>query len=355
MTNLMTVSNQWASRPDDQRFLTMEALLEAVQKHRQTSKVFNINLEKAKVAPSEDGDIHLIDQNEDLGSMSHWAFGQLCAKVSTPAEYLRSLPPELACINLQWGLENGRNTDYVKLLNRDNTVGAMTSTSYGRIWDEEIAAAMIRNVDLDVWKVPSASYSAKDPLRATTLYASDRDMFVFLVNENAGVDSAGENLKRGVIVWNSEVGSATFGIATFLYDYVCDNRIIWGAREYRDMKLRHSLNAPTRFVEQAVPMLAEYASSSVLSLEGSIQAAKAREVAKDKLGVIDWLSKRGFTKGQAKEAYEISESGGNTGRIYNPRSVWGIVQGMTEAAQRIKHTNTRIAVETKAGALMEKM
>jgi hypothetical protein len=33
-------------------------------------------------------------------------------------------------------------------------------------------------------------------------------------------------------VWNSEVGKTTLGAGFFLFDYVCCNRIIWGADQY---------------------------------------------------------------------------------------------------------------------------
>jgi hypothetical protein len=334
----------------------MPALLDSVLARRQSSHTIRtLDLSKCTIVPAE-GALHLTDSEGDLGEFSHWSFGQLCAKLSTPAEYLRSLPEELATINLQWQLEHAPDIQPVQLMSRQNghlTVAAMTSPTYGRIWDSEVAQAIVSHVDLEKWKIPAASYSATDPLRATTLYASDRDMFVFLVNEQAGVNADGEDLKRGVIIWNSEVGSATFGMATFLYDKVCDNRIIWGAREYRDLKMRHSAKAPDRFVAQAIPLLGAYAQSSTLQLESSIQAAKTKEIGKDKESVVEWLRGRKFAKGLAEEAYEIAESGASGGRQYNPRSVWGLVQGLTEAAHRIGHTNTRLDVESKAGALMD--
>ena len=52
-----------------------------------------------------------------------------------------------------------------------------------------------------------------------------------------------------------------FGIATFTYDYVCDNRIIWGQRNFRELKIRHTSGGPHRFVANAVPQLTAYAES----------------------------------------------------------------------------------------------
>ena len=61
----------------------------------------------------------------------------------------------------------------------------------------------------------------------TTLFASDRDMFVFLADEDNRIEipnrRAGKfgSFARGFFVWNSEVGKTTLGAGFFLFDYVC--------------------------------------------------------------------------------------------------------------------------------------
>lgn len=55
----------------------------------------------------------------------------------------------------------------------------------------------------------------------TTLYASDRDIFLFLVDDTHPIEAGRlpngepELFFRGFYAWNSEVGSTTLGIATF--------------------------------------------------------------------------------------------------------------------------------------------
>ncbi len=82
------------------------------------------------------------------------------------------------------------------------------------------------------------------PKRATTLYASDRDVFIFLVDKRnpvaVHVGSEVRRLFRGFMVWNSNVGHHRFGMLTFLYDYVCDNRMVHGAREMKALAIRHT-------------------------------------------------------------------------------------------------------------------
>jgi hypothetical protein len=359
MANSNIVHSQWASRPNDQRYLTVQDLYQAVLARRQSSDVTDVAVDALQVRPDDTGkEIQLVDTaGRGFGLLTHYSFGQLCQRAHAPAGYLRTLPAELAVIPLQWSLETheteGDEGNDAKLLTRVNghqNVAAVTSVTYGRIWDADVVQAVLDHVDLDTWKVPSASYSATDPKRATTLYASDRDVFIFLVNEQAGVDADGGSIKRGVYLWNSEVGSATFGIASFLYDYVCDNRIIWGQREFKELKIRHTSGGPHRFLAHAVPMLKSYAESSDALLSATIRAAKAKEVAGDKPGVQDWLKARGFTVPQAQAAYDAAE---RDPRGYNPRSVWGLVQGLTDNAKGITHTDDRVALEQRAGALLD--
>src|SRR5205823_289606 len=100
--------------------------------------------------------------------------------------------------NLQWGLEFGpnRHIEYRALFGPVNDgayhLRALTSVSYGRIWDAAVVDQVIRVNGSGRWQVPAASYSDRDPTRASTLYASDRDVFMFLVDPDSQVNGAGE-------------------------------------------------------------------------------------------------------------------------------------------------------------------
>ncbi len=97
----------------------------------------------------------------------------------------------------------------------------------------------------------------------TTLYASDRDVFIFLVDDlnpiEAGKLPNGDPdlFFRGFYAWNSEVGSTTLGVATFYLRAVCMNRNIWGAENFQEIRIRHSKYAPNRFAHEAAPALTQ--------------------------------------------------------------------------------------------------
>lgn len=361
-TDDRTVNAQWSSRPDDQRFLSMDDLYRVVSARHAESFQQPVAMDRLQVQPTADGEISVLAPQGTVGVLSNWGFGQLAARAKAPAGYLRSLPSMLAAANLQWSLETNEATDdgegnNAKILLRDYgsarpTIAALTSATYGRIWDRDVVAAVRDRFDLEVWVVPGASYAATDPKRATTLYASDRDVFIFLVNEGRPIDcGGGDVLRRGFYVSNSETGSGRFHLKTFTYDFVCDNRIIWGQDNVKEISIRHTSGGPMRF-SSAVSQLRDYAQSSAVGLIDTVRAAKATRVGKSEKDVHDWLKARGFTLPQSKAAYAAAQS---DPRGYDPKSVWGIVQGLTDVAHKTAHTDDRVDLETRAGALLEKL
>jgi hypothetical protein len=147
------------------------------------------------------------------------------------------------------------------------------------------------------------------------------------------------------------VGSAVFGLCTFLYRYVCDNRIIWGQSQVREVRIRHTGGAPERFAYEGQRYLARYAEESTATLVEGIKTAQNAVIpvnkGKDET-VQDWLQARGFTKTQAKASVDAAqmEQGG-------ARTVWDVVNGITAYARTLAHADERVALETRAGKLME--
>lgn len=357
MSNITTASREWATRPDDQRFLSLDELAAKVSQRKNESWTAAPLTETLRVIPQADDGLALAVYDPTAGRTrelfpTHNAFNQLSQYASAPAAYLRSLPSQLAAINLQWGLEHSAKREDALVLaqsNGDHKLRAMTSTSYGRIWDIDVVNA-VRQCNTDGrWVVPAASYTTTNPRRATTLYASDKDVFIFLVDPENAVEVDGETLFRGFYTWNSEVGCATFGVTTFLYRYVCDNRIIWGATDVKELRIRHTGGAPERFAYEGEKMLKRYAEESTAGIVAGIRAAKNTDVpVKKDQSVADWLRTRGFSKGEAEGS--VSAAVAEEGRA---RSFWDIVNGVTAYARSFPNSDTRIELEQKAGKIME--
>jgi hypothetical protein len=279
------VSSEWFSRPADERYLSLSELMSSVRGRAERSRTRTVESASVRVE-ADRGDaerLALVLPGSDQPIVpTHWSFGQLAALVGAPAAYLRQLPAPLAGINLQYGLASHRAEQVKTLETNDGRVElrAVTGPDYGRIYDHELVAAVQRiagNGTGDTrWKVPGVldwGSGVYNPLiditqDTTTLYASDRDVFLFLVDDlnpiEAGrlPDGSPDLYFRGFYCWNSEVGAKTLGIASFYLRAVCQNRNLWGVEDFEEITIRHSKYAASRFAHEAAPALTRFANSS---------------------------------------------------------------------------------------------
>lgn len=359
MANLMDVSKQWASRPDDERFVGLLPLREKMQGWKDTSKSIVVANRDVQAVPI--GGDHLglgLAVRGESATPTHWAFGQLCSVAGAPAGYLRTLPSEMAADCLNFGLAM-RDVSEVGILTRQNgstTAAAVTGPGYGRVWNLDVVDALISRFGDGLtghFKVPG-EFGENVPVtpKNTTIYASDRDMFVFLADETNRIEipdrRAGRmgTFARGFMVWNSEVGAATLGIKAFLFDYACCNRIIWGAEDVKEIKIRHTSGAPWRFVEEVAPALEAYAGSSAANVVDTIEHARTHRLGEpDK--VAEFLSRR-FSRSQVAAIQEAHKA--DEGRPIE--TVWDAVTGATAYARSIPYQDERVKVETLAGAML---
>lgn len=368
------VSSEWFARPADERYLSLADLFASVQGRAQRSRTRTVQSRDVRVEARRDDaealSLLLPGQDAPL-SPTHWSFGQLASLVGAPAGYLRQLPAPLVGINLQHGLLNHR-AEQIKTLETDDgrlELRAVTGPDYGRIYDRELVAAVQRIAGDGTgdtrWKVPGTldwSNMVYNPhvdvtTETTTLYASDRDVFLFLVDDTNPIEAgrlpSGEPdwYFRGFFSWNSEVGSKTLGIASFYLRAVCQNRCLWGVENFEEITIRHSKYAASRFAHEAAPALASFADSSPAPFVAGIRAARDRIVARTDEERAEFLTKRaGFGRSDAAKIIEtvLREEGGP------PASVYDFVQGITALARTKEHQDARLDLEQRAKRLLDK-
>lgn len=370
--NIGRVSSEWFSRPDDERFLSLTDLYDVVQARASSASTRVVESSAIRVEARSDSPerLALIVPDEDKPvAPTNWAFGQLCSLVGAPASYLRELPAALAGINLQHGLVANR-AEQVKLLQTDSgrtELRAATGPDYGRIWDYELVDAVMKiagdGVGQTRWKVPgvldwsSMHYNPYvDVTRdTTTLYASDRDVFIFLVDDTHPIEAGKlpngdpDLYFRGFYCWNSEVGAKTLGMATFYLRAVCMNRNLWGVENFEEVKIRHSKFAANRFAHEAAPALEHFADSSPMPFLNGIKTARERIVARKDEDRETFLRKRGFSKAETAKivATVLNEEG------RPPETIYDFVQGITAFARTKANQDSRLEVEGKARKLLE--
>ncbi|MBJ7499996.1 MAG: DUF932 domain-containing protein [Sphingopyxis sp.] len=365
------VSSEWFSRPEDERYLSLNDLFDAVRARAEAATARTVQTRAIRVEAASDNPERLsllLPDRDGPVAPTHWSFGQLCSLVGAPSGYLRQLPAALAGINMQHGLLAHRG-ELVKTLETGDgrtELRAVTGPDYGRIWDHELVSAVMKIAGNGMgdtrWKVPGMldwSTMRHNPFievtkDTTTLYASDRDVFLFLVDDANPIEAGRlpngdpDLFFRGFYCWNSEVGSKTLGMATFYLRAVCMNRNIWGAEGFEEISFRHSKFAAGRFAQEAAPALARFASSSPGAFLNGIKTARAAIVARDNDERQGFLRKRGFSKGETDKiiATVLQEEG------HPPTSIFDFVQGINAVARDRPHQDARLELEGKGAKLL---
>lgn len=386
MSNLYQANAQWRLRPDDQRVLTLDEMEARVRSRKERSWTSAQLSESIRIDVDQNTqdinaqDLRIMFEDRVSGAphslqLTNHAFNQLSAYAGAPAGYLAKLPAVVASLNLNIGMrlmpqrneglilaEDGETIDGET--GRIETMRSITSTSYGRIWDLQVVQAVQRVNQDGRWQVPASTTFAQSPLQSTTLYLSDRDSWIFLVDQQNAIEVPGEShpLYRGFIVFNSEVGDKVFGLMTFLFRTVCSNRIIWDARDVRELRIRHTGGAPERFATEGRRQLMNYAEASTVDTVRGITAAKQKDIpisgdfrtmnARDQQkAVVDYMAEKlGFTRSAAQSSVDmaVAEEG-------QCRTMWDIVNGVTAFSRTIPHTDKRVELEQKAGKLMDRV
>lgn len=371
----MDVSNQWIARPHDQRFLSLEELRQSVRGRREASREARVttrDLELIAPEPRKPEDLHRLSvglPGGDEVNPTHWSFGQLAGLAKAPGSYLRQLPSQIVVDALAYGLRYNRSVEEVKTYAYEDQLLAATGPDYGRIFDVEVVEAVQTIAGNGIgdarWKIPGVMdwrtriYDPDVPVTkdSTTLFASDRDVFIFLVDDKHPIevgklaDGSPDLMFRGFYISNSEVGNSALKLAAFYLRAICCNRILWGVEHFEELSMRHSKYAPDRFIEEARPALASFAEGSEFRLRDAVEKAKAAKVAADQDDAIDFLSRRGFSRKRVGEILDTHER--EEGRP--ARSVWDMAQGITAFARTIPNNDDRITVEGEARKILDKV
>lgn len=366
-----TVSKQWASRGDDERFLSFEALDNYVTQRSENAETQIVETRDMRLIASRDNLESLLIEYKDANGVehqaapTHYSFGQLCGLAQAPAGFLRNLPAPIAAIPLQYQIQNTRENVKTYVQPRTGELMAVNGPDYGRIKDLLLVRQCRELAERYGFKIPGmmnwadSTYNpfVKPTLESTTLYASDHDCFIFACDDAHPIevgklpDGSPDLLFPGFYAGNSETGAGTLFIETFYLRGVCMNRNLWGVEESTRKSFRHSKNAPHRFVSEFTPALLNFTQSSAMPVIQKVRDSKAAIVATDDDERVSFLAKQGFAKKAVADILKaVQDEEGKPAE-----SIWDMVQGITAHARKSTNTDTRLDMEVKAGKLMERV
>jgi hypothetical protein len=177
-------------------------------------------------------------------------------------------------------------------------------------------------------------------------------MFVFLMNENVGIREPGVSdfIYRGAIVENSEVGAGALKVTRFGFRKLCGNHIIWDAGEVLEVSIRHVGNARNRQDAWFASFL-KYMDESASEEEAKVAYARNKLIAATKDEVLDAL----FGKRSLNLSRKTLEAGFDSVKPSedgDPRTVWGVVQGLTRYSQTVPYADKRTDIDRAAGRIL---
>lgn len=380
-------SREYATRPDDERFPSVAALVDNAQHQRDLSKEIEYNVKDLAFLANEHNDIRM-QSPRGIAKLTHWAFGQACRILEAPAAFLRDKVDAVRAADvLNYRIAQSPVGTRANLLAQapngtpEPTIRACTSDSYGRCWDAELYSAVQKQLtDQDpAWQLPPTWTG-----ESAGAYRGDRDSFLVLVNggsivtdptlrgggiapsfaalPNTNSSNPGggpvDGMFRGILIRNSEVGASSVVIEQILFRYICGNHMLWGAvidqsfrRRHVGFRRRHVGSHVTRDVVREISRIAyAWARQSPGRDEAIIKGLIEHEIAHTKEAVIDELRKAGATKEQAEDSYKLCEMK----EAVSPRSFWGAAQGLTRLSQAETHQDDRYLLDQLAAKLLVK-
>lgn len=388
---LFKANSQWSTRPADERFASLEEMLKATKQYADEAIVKSAEFKDLRVEAAEK-EIKLVGRQGIPARLTHWAFGQLCQRIGAPASYLRDLPATLAAQNLNHGLarrmENTAANAIASLMfhrNGDWLLRSILTESYERVWNWEVIERLL---DLQargwtpakptshwgasdigqcimcsgsglVWdgaEVPDkkeCTYCKGTGRELPALYASDHDMFAFVTNSNLTVNEKNSDgaMYKGVIVENSEVGGSSLKLTRFLFREMCGNHIIWGASNVVDIKIRHVGGIRGKW-NGYFAAIKKYADESVSDIEAKIAASKVKFIGATKEEVLDALfGKRGLDI--SRKTLEAGYDAVKPEQDGDPKTAWGMVQGLTRHSQTLGQADKRTELDKAAGKILD--
>jgi hypothetical protein len=340
---LFTLHNQWATRPSDERFTSLNDVLDVTRRYAMAARTKTLPWADLRVEATG-LDLNLVGKADIPATLTHHAFGQLAARIGAPADYLRKLPTTLAAQNLNYGLKNRVQEDGqydASLLFHTNgrlVLRALTTEKYSRLWNYEVVERLVGFADTHglqpvrptfTWNGQPAPQLTKEN---TGLFASDHDMVLGLMAKDRVVQDNGSPMYRVIIVENSEVGDKSFRVTFAMVRDICGNLILWGATQAMEFSFPHIGDVASKWGDVKMDMK-HYLDKSTDEEQRLIVAARSTMLGMNRDEVLDKLfgqRKIALPKRVIGAAYDMTVEAQDG----SPNTVWGFVQGLTRYSQK---------------------
>ncbi len=310
-----------------------------------------------------------------------WATSQFCQRLGIPAPYFKRCPPRLQDVQFNHWIQHARadregarareewdepltpeEEDDPLVLGRPGGNGPAQVPADGETENGTAERWLLRAKGDALRGVLSARYARLDndclldclarvlpPGFAVDWFSlTDESLHLRLVDARAPRQVLpGDDLMVGLHVGNSEVGRRAVTVDALVYRLVCQNGLIRLVKGKSLLHRRHLYLSAPRF-QEALHGAVLGALDAAAGFLDQLQAA-TRTPVPDVAAVLEMLGKQEALSRSFLEAVEQSM---RCEPASQQETVWGLVNGLTQAAQRLP-ADDRYQVETLAGRLIE--
>ena len=376
MSNLLTdAASQLATRPDEEHFPTLAAMMADAQQQRARCSELRVS-DAGVLFVNDGGRVRVEATGVDAVSLSHYSARQVGTLCGVPATVQDKLTPSTRALVLNETFPRDANGhDARRWLVEDHpetgrTLRAVTSASYSRLWDASLLA------EVDRWAVGSGWVPATPEINTDehgtnikgntkpALFRSDRDSFAFFMGGRDEDGGAFGGLRPGLMVWNSEVGFKSFGFRRFYFRGMCANFLIWDATAIKTRRARHTkgVQRVARMFSRELERIAQPITTAELDAFATVARVpfigwkgSDKETRKEAASKLYRMTGSKVSQSQAAQAIDaaIDEE-----RNASPEgsgvflSAWDVANGLTWTAKRQRWQDGRTQLQEAAGAVL---
>ena len=387
MATLEMASAQLSSRPPDESFPSVDALVENAfldKQHKQEIvKRFNLPSDHPRGIRLKanfnaygmyndttrlEEKVCIVNGNGVELQPTQWALQQLL-RLTTPASpyaYLSTLPVETVCQAVNHSIKHSPPRDIHMLLRKPigsdttPTLRAVVSGRYSRVWDADLYDQVQDVLHQDEgWVLPPTWEGPP-----SGAYRGDRDSFLILTNGGSIVEDptlmreADEGrMFRGLIVRNSEVGSASLSFEAVLFRFICGNHMLWGATidESLSFGKRHVGNLQDGDWRQALQTIGREWTDRPAQQDTDLIRALGTAIIPGKDMPAKISTAVGITDLSKKQMDMAVQIATEQEAQVSPVSYWGLAQGITRLSQVVypNRASERRQMDVSAGLLLK--
>lgn len=263
-----------------------------------------------------------------------------------------------AVLNSLWPRETGNKINLlVEDKGSDGLYGRChTSDTYVRIYDAQVCDVIEKWLapakDGGKWMEARPTINKKGEDAKPAIMRGEQDMYTFFYTgrDNGSLDDFG-GLRKGVVIYNSEVGVRTLGMATFLFRELCGNYLVWGMEDFSEVEHRHVGKVGDFFKDTIEKNLRELGGTIEDAWWDELEVAANTEFAKDPEKAQDRLVRQfEMPKAKAHEVVRLAlDEQAGTGDL----SIWGITNGITALGRDPAYANDMFAAGAEARSVMQ--